>query len=429
MNKSIWNEFTDKPNFEKLRSNASCDVLIIGGGMAGILTAYYLQQTGRKVIVAEAEKIGSKITSNTTAVLSAQHDTLYSELLKQHDFDVVKAYLDMNLDAVEKFEKLSAEIDCDFKRSASYVFSKDTDLDFEIKALKMLGYSAELVTETELPFKIKSAVKFPNMAEFHPLKFLYGLAKKLTVFEDTRILNIKEHKANTEDCEIRFGHAVVATHFPFLDKTGWFFAKMYQMRSYVMALENVPALSGTYNDLASDGFYFRSYENSLLVGQGDHRTGTKTDAIANLKNFAENFYPEAKVKYLWANQDCVTLDNLPYIGKYGNLEDVYTLTGFNLWGMTNSMVGAKIITDMINRNEKKNTNAFCTSRKILRPQLFKNLGVTFIDFINPKLKRCPHLGCALKYNNQEHSWDCPCHGSRFDENGKLIDNPANQDLQ
>lgn len=429
MEKSIWKEFSEKKNFEKLNDNLECDVLVIGGGMAGILTAYYLQKVGRNVVLVEAHTIGSGMTANTTAVITAQHDTMYKDMIANNGFDVAKDYLYANLQAVENFKQLveDEQIDCDFEITPSYLYSHKHSLEDEVKALHKLGYEAELVQDIDLPFEIKNAVKFKDMAQFHPLKFLYAMAEKLTIYEHTMVKKIDDHTAYFDGGNIKFKQAVVASHFPFVNKHGMFFIKMYQARSYVMAIENSDAIGGTYIDDREEGFYFRQYGDLLLVGKGEHRTGMKTRAINELKAFKERYYPDAKMRCMWANQDCITLDDIPYIGEYGNMPDVYVATGFNLWGMTGAMVSANILCEKLCGMENIYEKTFATKRCIFKPQLFANLGMALLNMVYPSVKRCPHLGCALKYNKLEHSWDCSCHGSRFEENGKLINNPALKD--
>ncbi len=424
MKNSIWCENVEKPTYDSLQKNIFCDVLVIGGGIAGILSAHFLKQQGKNVVVVDGGRIGDGITQKTTAVITAQHDELYSDMIKKLGIKKAKAYLKANLQAVEDYKVLTKNIDCDFKIKPSFLYSLKNDLTEEWEALKQLGYDAELTEKVSLPFTVKSAVKFPDMAEFNPIKFLYALAKNLEIYEHTFVTKIKNHTAYTSDCEIHFAHCVVATHFPFINRAGLFFAKMHQKRSYVMALEGANDIDGTYIDDQNEGFYLRNYNNFLLVGFGDHRTGTKTNAVDRLHEFKEKYYPQSTEKCLWANQDCVTLDSMPYVGKYGHLEDVYATTGFNLWGMTGALVGAKILSDTLCGKENEFADIFKTNRRIFRLQLFANMGVAIVNLLFPTIKRCPHLGCALKYNNREHAWECSCHGSRFDKNGKVIDNPS-----
>jgi len=208
-----------------------------------------------------------------------------------------------------------------------------------------------------------------------------------------------------------------------------YFMKLYQQRSFVIALENAPQLGCTTVDMVENGIYLRNYKNMLLVGGGDSRTGTKGGGFSAVREFAGRAFPEAKEVYAWTNQDCMSLDGVPYIGRYSpHMPNVYVATGFNEWGMTSSMVAAEILTDQICRRTNKEADVFVPSRNMFTGQLFTNLGTTLAHFIMPTPKRCSHLGCALKWNPEEKSWDCPCHGSRFSEDGKVIQNPAMKNL-
>ena len=205
---------------------------------------------------------------------------------------------------------------------------------------------------------------------------------------------------------------------------------MYQHRSYVLALKNIPKINGMYVDEAKKGMSFRNYNNLLLLGGGDHRTGKKGGNWDELIEFAKKYYPNSSEQYRWATQDCMTLDEIPYIGQYSkNTPNLFVATGFNKWGMTSSMVAAMILHDMVLERESPYAPLFNPSRTILHPQLALNLAESAVNLLTPTTKRCPHLGCALKWNASEHSWDCPCHGSRFTEAGELIDNPATDDMK
>lgn len=164
------------------------------------------------------------------------------------------------------------------------------------------------------------------------------------------------------------------------------------------------------------------------MGGGDHRTGKKGGAYAVLRDFIARYFPDSKEKYAWSNQDCVSLDGVPYIGKYSpHWPGVYVASGFGLWGMTTSMAAAEILADMTTGKSNPYEPVFSPDRNMLTGQLFSNIGITLLHFLTPTTKRCSHMGCALKWNPQEHSWDCPCHGSRFDPHGAIVDNPAMKD--
>ena len=221
----------------------------------------------------------------------------------------------------------------------------------------------------------------------------------------------------------------MATHFPFLNRHGSYFLKMYQHRSYVLALEHAANVGGMYVDEAAEGLSFRNAQGMLLLGGGSHRTGKQGGGWRELEAFAKRHYPRAHIRYRWAAQDCMTLDGVPYIGPYSaRTENLYVATGFNKWGMTSAMAAAMLLTDMVQGKRPDDAPVFSPSRSMLRPQLALNALEAAASLLTPTAPRCPHMGCALKWNSQEHTWDCPCHGSRFTKKGKCIDNPATGDL-
>lgn len=427
----LWNKINGKPDFPELSGDIKTDVLIIGGGMAGVLCAKFLETTGADYVLAEAKTIGNGITKGTTAVLTAQHDTLYQDIIKKYGFNKAKQYLNANLRAVESFKRLSEEIDCDLEIKPSIMFSLNdkTLMQNEVNVVRSLGLNAELISDTSLPIPIAGAVKYPDMAQFHPLKFLYAAAGGLNIFENTFVRKLKDNVAFTDKGNIYAKKVIIATHFPFINTHGLYSMKLYQHRSYVIAYENAPDLGCTIEDAADNGIYLRNYKNLLIIGGGDHRTGKTGGGYETVRSFARKYFPTAKETLRWSNQDCVTLDGIPYIGRYSKLlPDVYVATGFGLWGMTTSMAAARILCDMVQGKENENAAVFSPGRSVLHAQLFKNIGESAVNFIIPTARRCSHLGCALKWNPTEHSWDCPCHGSRFGENGGLINNPAMKDI-
>jgi glycine/D-amino acid oxidase-like deaminating enzyme len=205
---------------------------------------------------------------------------------------------------------------------------------------------------------------------------------------------------------------------------------MHQNRSYVIALENAKLVDGMYLDENDKGLSFRTYKDYLLIGGGSHKTGKDGGGWRELEEIAAKYYPKAKIKYKWAAQDCITLDDMPYIGRYSEkTPDLFVATGFNKWGMTQSMVSANILSDIIQGKKNEYEDIFSPQRTILHPRLAENAFTSVFNLLTPTAPRCPHLGCALKWNKLEHTWDCPCHGSRFSENGKLLDNPATGNIK
>ena len=434
---SVWSDTSKLPCFEALKEDIKTDVCIIGGGLAGILCAHHLQEKKIKYVLVEAATICCGITKNTTAKITSQHGLIYDKINKEFDLEKAALYLKANQEALEQYRQLCQNIDCGFEKKDSFVYSLDNErkLAKELEVLHKIGFGAEFRTDLPLPFSTKGAVMFPNQAQFNPLQFVAAIAGKLHIYENTKVRELipKDNgscEAVTEHGTITAKKIIVATHFPFLNKHGSYFLKMYQHRSYVIALENGPDVDGMYVDEAQTGLSFRNYKHYLLLGGGDHRTGKKGGNWGELSTVASKYYPTCKEKYHWATQDCMTLDHVPYIGQYSSkTPNLYVATGFNKWGMTSSMVAASILTDLVMGVDNPYASVFSPSRSMLRLQLVTNGFEAVTNLLSVTPKRCPHLGCALKWNEAEHTWDCPCHGSRFTEHGDLIDNPATDDLK
>ena len=428
--KPLWLKTVRKPDFESLQGDFSTDTLIIGGGLAGILCAYMLKESGIDYILIEAKEICNGITKNTTAKVTAQHGIIYDKIINKYGVDAAKQYYFLNNNALEHYKSLCRNIDCDFEIKNAYVYSTDNKkkLENELSAYQKIGVDVDFCQYLPLPIDIVGAIRLKGQAQFNPLKFLYEISKDLNIKEHTKLLELLPHSAKTDKGNIKFNNAIIATHFPTINKHGFYFLKMYQHRSYVIALEQAQKLDGIYIDENLKGLSFRSYEDLLLLGGGSHRTGKNGGSYNELLDFAKLHYPEAKEKYRFATQDCMTLDGIPYIGRYSkSTSNLYVATGFNKWGFTTAMAAAKQLCDIISGKEKHINSVFSPDRSILQPQLAVNSFEAIINILTPTAPRCPHLGCALKYNKNEHTWDCPCHGSRFESDGTLIDNPATDD--
>ena len=474
---SVW---SDSCKFEKrkvLDKDIKTDVLVIGAGITGILTAYMLRENGKEVVLIDKDEVCSGNTKNTTAKITSQHDLIYDNLISEFGLDMAKQYARANELAIEKYEKIIKErkIDCEFEKHSAYVYSLNEidKIKKEVEAAKKLGICAEFVQNTNLPFEVKGAVKFNNQAQFNPLKFLKNISKDLLIYEHTRAVEIKENLVVTNRGNITANNIVVTTHYPIMNTPGYYFMRMHQERSYVIALENADNVNGMYIDVEKNGCSFRNYKNLLLLGAIDQRTGEneKGGSYDKLRKIAKDLYPNSKEKYHWSAQDCMTIDNIPYIGKYSDeTENIYVATGFNKWGMTSSMVSAMIISDMILGKYNDFSEIFSPKRFDLSlsiSNMAKDITETTKNFIAQKIyipsskiehiknghagiveyngekvgvykdnegkefivsTKCPHLGCQLGWNADELTWDCPCHGSRFDYKGKLIDSPSTKDL-
>lgn len=427
--KSVWTAETKLPRFESLKGEVKTDVLIIGGGLCGILCAYFLDKAGVDYVLVEGNRIGGGITKNTTGKITVQHGLIYDKLIRKVGIEKAGQYLLANLWALHEYERMCRGIDCDFehKKAYTYTLTDPNKIEREAEAAVRLGYKAEFVGDLPLPFKTGGAVCFDRQAQFNPLKFIAAISKDLNIYENTFIRDIGRFFAISENGKIRAEKIISATHFPFINKHGSYFLKLYQNRSYVAAFKGAPNFDGMYIDQSGKGLSFRNYKDLLIVGGGAHRTGKK-GGWEHIESFRDEYYPRSEISYRWAAQDCMSLDGIPYIGRYSKrTPDLYVASGFNKWGMTGSMAAAKILADMVMGRENEFAQVFSPHRSILKPQLLVNGFEATVNLLTPTTKRCPHLGCALKWNKAEHTWDCPCHGSRFEPEGKLIDNPATGD--
>ena len=421
------------------------EVAVIGAGMAGMLCACMLADQGADVAVLEARVAGHGQTKNTTAKITSQHGLIYDKLVRTMGHDRALLYARANQSAVEEYERMirARNIDCGFVRLPACLYSKEErgriHLEKEYRAAVSLGLPAVLTSDTSLPFPVTEALLFENQAQFHPLKFLEAVREGIPVFEHTAVQKVEGHRLITDRGIMEAEKIIFASHYPFQNVPGFYFARMHQERSYVLALEAAGGkqvnLDGMYYGVDEDGLSFRKAGPYILMGGGGHRTGEGCDSFSfeYLRGQARTLWPDFRIVSEWAAQDCMTLDAVPYIGKYSRLRPYwYVASGFQKWGMTGSMVSALILRNLVMGIESPWEQVFSPQRwtwkasagSFLKEGYHALRGLT--AFGTP---RCPHMGCRLSWNQEEHSWDCPCHGSRFSENGSLIDNPAQTDLK
>ena len=498
MDNSLWIEDAKnvRKDYEKLNTNISADVCVIGGGLTGLTTAYYLSKEGKKVVLLEKYKIGSHTSGNTTAKITSQHGLFYKYLVDSLGVDQAEEYLYANEEAIRNIEEIikNENIECNFEKQDAYVFTQDIKelekIKEEVKVVNELGFKAEFVEKIEVPKEILGAIKFPNQAQFNPVKYMIGLGESIEqngakIYENTKVIDIKkendEYVTITENGnEVRSKYVVLAPHYPFINAPGFYFMKMYQVTSYLIAVDtNGELFDGMYINSENPTISFRTAEYQgkriLIVGGMDHKTGAKIDlsnSYKNLEKVAKEMYPNSEVLFRWNTEDCIPLDKIPYIGEFSNLmPNMYIATGYKKWGMTSSNVAANIISNRILGKENKYEKVFESTR--LKPiKNYKELGnivkeVSYSLIIN-KLKKaediledvkkdegriieledskvgvyknkdgkifavkpvCTHLGCELSWNNLDKTWDCPCHGSRFDYEGMSLYDPSIKDLE
>lgn len=448
-------------------------------------------------IIERKENIGIGISGHTTAKITSQHGAIYHYLQNQYGLDFAKKYFLANEEAIFNIENIIKEnnIDCDFEKQSSFLYSTSKDEEIKLKnefdAVSKINKEAKLRTDVKLPLEITSAIEFPNQAMFNPYKYINSLADKIIekdgdIFVNTTCYDVDKENdmyvCKTENNNIYAKNVVIATHYPFLNIPGFYFSKIYQSSSYVIAI----SLEGTKWNKDFDGMYiniekpiysFRKVnfngENLLLLGGGGHKTGEMQEKDIGYNPLIEavkKWFPDCKIKYKWSANDCISLDKIPYIGEFSSLyPNIYVGTGFNKWGMTSSYVAGKVVSDKILEKENKYEDIFKATRTnfFVNKDEVKNmvtdtLKAQVVDRVkeenNSKPEKeegkiierngekigvyidengktfavkpvCTHLGCILSWNKEDKTWDCPCHGSRFDYTGKQIENPAIKDLE
>lgn len=423
---SIWSDTVEMKRFPTLTKNIKTSVLVIGGGITGILCAYELTKRNINVILVEQDTIGNGISKNTTAFITAQHELLYQDIVKEYGIDAAITYLNLNLKAVDKYKELGKQYNIDYKKCSSILFSSISEEKIlkEKETLEMLGYNTELIDELPLEnIEIKKGIRFNNQGQLHPLKLIKALSEKLKIYENTRIENIKGNRAYSKNNYIEFDNVIITTHYPCINKTGLYFTKLYQRRSYVVAIKH-PPIKDTYCSIDENGMYFRSYKDYLVIGGNDR--DSKVECMHCFSEQIKKLFRLNELDYSWSNQDLMTIDEIPYIGKYDKWhKNWYVATGFNLWGFTWAMASSFILADMI--EGKEGIKLVSPQRWFIKKQLFSNLKTTLVNMLTFRRPRCTHLGVALKYNIIEKTYECPAHGSRFNMEGKVINGPAKKD--
>ncbi|MBR3840558.1 MAG: FAD-dependent oxidoreductase [Erysipelotrichales bacterium] len=431
--KTYWNKDLEPNTFPKLDKDITTNILIVGGGLCGLLCAYKLEERNINYVLVEADTIGGKASAANTGKITAQHGLIYHRLIESVGEIKAKQYLDANLDAVKEYRHICKGLDVDFENQSAYCYSLNNRevLEKELNALKILKYEADLVDELPLPFKNVGAIRFKEQACFNPAKFCQQISKGLSIYEHTKIVNFDKDIACTEaGHKIHAKRIIITTHFPFIDSLGLYFMKMYQERIYGIFIDNVKRFEGMYIDESNDGLSLRFHKDHLLIYGGDKRVGNSDTYFKQARTFARFHFPYSKEITTIANEDCITLDEIPYIGEYSTInQKLLVATGFSKWGITHSLIAANVLCDIIENKPNPLIELYKPSRMIVPSSLASHLFESTKSMLRPTTKRCTHLGCGLVYNPAEDSWDCPCHGSRFNEEGEILDGPATKELK
>lgn len=491
---SYWIASSQPSQYGPLMGNLDVDVVIVGGGITGITSAFLLKQSGLKVALLEASRILHGTTGHTTAKVTAQHDIIYYTIKSKMDQESAEQYANANQAAINAIDIIIQQnnIDCDFSWQPAYVYTQDENYILQIQEEAELsfglGFSAAYMEEIPLPIKVKAALRFDNQAQFHPLKYLQALAQQVPgngsfICENTKAIDIQTQSNYTVTTNTGFHvkapNIIIATHYPFYDGNGMYFSRIYPDRSYAIGItisDQYPC--GMYISAEDPGRSYRSHpmddgRELIIIGGEHHKTGQGEDTglhYQNLLDTANNVFQVNEVLYRWSTQDYTTMDQVPYIGPLNSKDPgIYVATGFRKWGMTNGTAAAMILRDYILDKENEWAPVFMPSRfkpgasvgkfvkenanvakhlissKLSSAEHFVDLEpgegkVVEIDGEKAGAYRdfqgqlyvvdttCTHMGCELSWNTAERSWDCPCHGSRFTYEGKVIEGPAQKPL-
>lgn len=491
---SYWLDSVDLPSFPVLTEDLEADVVIVGGGITGITLAFLLVQENIKPVILEAGRILNGTTGHTTAKLTVQHGLIYDELIKQTDKDTARKFFEANDAALNLIKNIiqKRNINCDFSEEDAFIYTLQDEsiqkLEKEWEAYQELGISGDLLNKLDLPFQVKRALVMYNQAQFHPVKYLRVLVDEIVekggrIFENTVASKIKGKETPTvllaNGKTVKGNFVISCSGFPFYDG-GYYFSRLYQERSYIIAcLTEKEFPGGMYINAENPTRSMRAVPSKrgnlvLFIGE-EHKTGQGPDTLQhyeNLYHFANNTFGVKEIVYRWSAQDLTTLDKIPYIGFMSNTNrSVLVATGFRKWGMTSSMVAATLLTDII-LNRKNDVETVFTPSRFRSGETVKELLKTNLDVAKHLLQgkienpdetleglkegegrvvqlngkrmgaykneqgkilivdtTCTHMGCELEWNNGERSWDCPCHGSRFDVTGEVLTGPAKKPLK
>jgi glycine/D-amino acid oxidase-like deaminating enzyme/nitrite reductase/ring-hydroxylating ferredoxin subunit len=492
---SVWAATVKMPVHSSLQVDVHADVAIVGAGIAGLTTAYLLTQAGESVVLLDDGELASGMTGVTTAHLTNAIDDRYFEIERLHGTEGARLAADSHTTAISRIETIirKEQIDCDFERLNGYLFlapGQGPDLlDIELAAARRAGL--ESVTKLERaplePFDTGPCLRFPHQAQFHPLKYLAGLAKAIQ--RDGGLIFTKTHAdeiAGGSPCEIKVGKkmvtadsVVVATNSPINDLMA-LHTKQAPYMSYVIGAR-VPrgtVHKALYWDALDSYHYIRLYDidddhEILIVGGEDHKSGQADDTQerhARLEAWARDRFPQmGAVEFVWAGQLMEPVDGLAFIGRNPHDKNVFVVTGDSGQGMTHGTIAGLLLTDLILGVENPWEKLYDPSRISIRAageflEETINMAAQFGDWFGKGdaeseediengtgavLRRglsmvacyrdehgalhehsavCNHLGCIVHWNFADKTWDCPCHGSRFDKLGKVINGPANRDL-
>jgi glycine/D-amino acid oxidase-like deaminating enzyme/nitrite reductase/ring-hydroxylating ferredoxin subunit len=486
---SLWLEGVGPPRYPPATAPLRFDVAVLGGGIAGLTTALLLKREGLRVAVLEAERVGCGATGNNTAKVTALQSTVLTQVRRHHGAEGASEYASASRAAVEQVADLVEEegIACDLSRApaATYAFeaSGRGAVEEEFEVARDAGLDVELTESLDLPFPIAGAVRLDDQVRLDPVRYTRGLARSLDgdgshVFEQSRVEKVglgSPFEVQTADAAVTAEHVVVATHYPLLDR-GLFFARMTAQRSYCIAARVRGDLPETMAISTGDTTRsLQAWADQLIVGGEGHETGAREatpERFLALERFAREHWEVHEVTHRWSAQDPVPHDHLPMVGAYHpRASQLWVATGFLKWGLTAGTFAAMILRDLIAGGSNPWAKRMSPARLSLRslPEMGRANVKVAAELIGDRLRpfdsapideippgqarilrdgmgrkgvyrhddgtlhavslRCTHLGCLVRWNGGERSWDCPCHGSRFDVEGRVLEGPAVHPLE
>jgi glycine/D-amino acid oxidase-like deaminating enzyme/nitrite reductase/ring-hydroxylating ferredoxin subunit len=489
METTVWTE--PQQGYHPLTEDASCDVCIVGAGIAGLSTAYQLASEGRSVVVLDDGPIGGGESGHTTAHLTAVLDDRYYNLASLHGAQNARLAADSHLAAIDRIETIvqKEQIECDFGRLDGYLFAPSDDsldeLNRELHAARDAGLNVEEVERAPIPqWDSRPCLRFPHQAQFHPIRYLEGLARAIVrmggrIHCGTHAVSVSgsspAHLSTSTGTCVRAGAVVMATNSPVWDSYGLFTAES-GYRTYVIGARVEPGAvhPALYWDTPDPYHYARlASPEILIVGGEDHKTGQADDGKARferLEAWTRERFPIGEVTYRWSGQVLEPVDGLAFIGRYPlSASPLYVCTGDSGNGMTHGAIAGVLLADLIQGRRNPWESLYDPSRITVGalPEYANeniNVAAQYGDYLTePDIDSldqlapgsgatigraaaksavyrdpegayhecsaiCPHLGCIVSWNDAAKSWDCPCHGSRFDAYGRVVNGPANRDL-